>query len=79
MNYSMKMYEPVVARGIWSQISGLAILSSGVGLLSQFSPLRYFPNFPDDQSVGYLYGTTFMFDRFHRSWAAETPGKYERG
>ena len=26
----------------------------------------------------WIYHTTFMFDRCHRSWAAETPDKYER-
>ena len=49
----------------------------GWGLLSQFFPFRYFPIFPNDQNSGYLYDIKFMFGRCHRSWAAETPGKYE--
>ena len=44
-----------------------------------FSVPFIFPTFQNDQNNGYLYDTTFMFDRCHRSWAAETPGKYERG
>ena len=49
----------------------------GWGLLSQFSSFRYFPFFPNDQNSGYLYDIKFIFGRCHRSWAAETPGKYE--
>ena len=53
------------------------ISRQGWGLLSQFSPFRYFPIFPNDQNSGYLYDIKFIFGRCHRSWAAETPGKYE--
>ena len=50
----------------------------GVGLLSQYSPFRYFRNFQIDQNTRYLYDITFIFNRCQRSWAAETPDKYER-
>ena len=54
--------------------------AQGWGLISQFSPFRYFPIFfPNDQNNGYLYDIKFIFGRCHRSWAAETPGKYEHG
>ena len=36
-----------------------------------------FPIFPNDKNNGYLYDIKFIFGRCHRSWAAETPGKYE--
>ena len=39
----------------------------GWGLLSQFSPFRYFPIFPNDQNSGYLYDIKFKFGRCHRS------------
>ena len=38
-----------------------------------------FPMFQNDQNTGYLYGTMLIFDRCHRSWAGETPDKYEHG
>ena len=47
------------------------------GLLRQFSRFRYFSIFPNDQNSGYLYDIKFILGRCHRSWAAETPGKYE--
>ena len=50
----------------------------GWGLLSRFSPCRYSVIFQYDQTTSYLYKVTFMFDMCHRSWAAETPDKYER-
>ena len=36
-----------------------------------------FPNFPNDENSGYLNDIKLIFGRCHRSWAAETPGKYE--
>ena len=51
--------------------------AQGWGLLSQFSPFRYFPFFPNDENSGYLNDIEFIFGRCHRSWAAETHGKYE--
>ena len=38
-----------------------------------------FPNFHNNQNNGCVYNITFIFDRCHHSWAAKTPGKYERG
>ena len=49
----------------------------GWGLLSQFSPFRFFSFFSNDQNSGYLYDIKFVFGRCHHSCAAETPGKYE--
>ena len=45
------------------------------GLLSQFSVI--FPIFQNNEYTGYLYDIMFIFDRCHRSSAAETPDKYE--
>ena len=52
----------------------------GWGLLSQFTPFRFviFSNFHNNQNNVHLYDITFIFDRCHRRWAAETPHKYER-
>ena len=47
-----------------------------VELLNQFSPLHYFPIF--FRIINMLYQITLILDRCRRSWAAETPGKYER-
>ena len=59
-------------------VKGVTGSRPGVGLPSQFSPFRYFPIFfPNDQNSGYLYDIEFIFGRCRRSWAAETPGKYE--
>ena len=59
-----------------AQQNSIQILQ-GWGLLSQFSPFRYFPIFPNDDNSGYLNDIKFIFGRCHRSWAAETPAKYE--
>ena len=37
-----------------------------------------FSLFLNHQKTGYLFNTTFIFAGCHSSWAAETPGKYER-
>ena len=50
----------------------------GGGYWTYFIRSVIFPFFQDDQNTGYLYDVTFIFDRCHRSWAAETPDKYER-
>ena len=50
----------------------------GVGRYSQLSQFRYFPIFHNNQNNGYLYDITFISDRCHRTWAAETPDKYKR-
>ena len=31
----------------------------------------------ENENIGYLWNTPFIFDRCHHSWAAETPDKYE--
>ena len=33
--------------------------------------------FENNENTGYPCDVTFIFDRCHRSWAAETPDKYE--
>ena len=51
----------------------------GVGVTKHiFSVPLFSLFFQDDQNTGYLYDITFIFDRCRRSWAAETPDKYER-
>ena len=50
----------------------------GWRLLSQFSPFRYFPIISELWNAGHPYDITFIFDRCHRSSAAETPDNYER-
>ena len=51
---------------------------SGVGVTKPiFSVPLFSLFFPNDQNSGYLYDIKFIFGRCHRSWAAETPGKYE--
>ena len=37
-----------------------------------------FSIFHNNQNNDYLYDMTFIFDRCLRSWAVETPDKYER-
>ena len=50
----------------------------GWGLLDQFPPFRYFPEFFHHwQNVGYLFNITFISDRCPHSSAAMTPVKYE--
>ena len=51
-------------------------LPRGWGYWANFLRSVIFPFFPNDQNSGYLY-IKFVFGRCHRSWAAETPGKYE--
>ena len=53
------------------------ILDQGWGLLNQFHPFRYFPNFSEWSNSGYLYNIKFIFGRCHRSWSTGTPSKYE--
>ena len=48
------------------------------GYKANFLHAVVFPFFSDDQNTGFLYDITFIFDRRHHSWAAETPDKYER-
>ena len=48
----------------------------GWGLLSHFLRSVIFPFFPNVQNSGYMY-IRFIFGRYHRTWAAETPGKYD--
>ena len=38
---------------------------NGPGVRSQFSPFRYFPNFQNNQTTGYLNNITLIFDRCH--------------
>ena len=49
----------------------------GWGLLSQFPPFRYFPNFSVSSNTRYLLNIAFIFDRCRRSWAAVAPVKYK--
>ena len=51
------------------------LLTSGVGVTNPIFSVPLF--FPNDQHSGYLYDIKFIFGRCHRSWAAETPGKYQ--
>ena len=53
--------------------------SWGGGYKADFLRSVIFPIFHNNQNNGYLYDITFLFDRCHRSWAAETPDKYEHG
>ena len=45
---------------------------------SNFLRAVIFPLFQNHRKTGYLYNITFIFDRCRCSWAADTPGKYER-
>ena len=49
----------------------------GWGLLSQFSPFRYFPHFRYCQNKRWLLNIAFIFGRCRRSSAAMAPVKYE--
>ena len=50
----------------------------GWGLLSQFHPFRYFPNFFQHcQNTCWLLNSMFIFDRCRRSSAAVAPVKYK--
>ena len=49
----------------------------GGGYSANFLRSVIFTIFPNYQNSGYLCDITFIFVRCHRSWAAETPGKYE--
>ena len=55
------------------------ILDLGWGLLNQFPPFRYFPNFQNRQNTCQLLNITFIFGRCRRSSAAVTSVKYECG
>ena len=55
----------------------------GGGYKANFLRSVIFTIFQNNENTGYLYDITFIFDRCHRSWAhrswaAETPDKYER-
>ena len=50
----------------------------GWGLLNQLLRSVIFAILQNDQNTGYQYTITFIFDRCHRTLAAETPVKYER-
>ena len=50
----------------------------GWGLLNQLLRSVIFPILQNDQNTGYQYTITFIFDRCHRTLAAETPVKHER-
>ena len=53
---------------------------AGVGVTKPIVSVPLFSNFfPNDQNNGCMYDIKFIFDRCHRSWAAETFGKYEHG
>ena len=52
-------------------------MTCGGGYNANFLRSVIFPIFPSDQNSGYLYDIKYIFDRCHRSWAAETPGRYE--
>ena len=56
---------------------GFAGQTRGGAYYANFLRSVIFPFFPNDQNSGYLYDIKFIFGRCHRSWAAETPGKYE--
>ena len=50
----------------------------GVGVTKPIFSVPLFSHFiPNDQNSSYLHDIKFIFGRCHRSWAAETPGKYE--
>ena len=68
--------KPSCGRGRW--LPWRHAYQPGVGVTSLFSPFRYFPIFQNDQNTGYLYDTTYIFARCHRSWSAATHSKYER-
>ena len=51
--------------------------STVVGFTKPIFSVPLFPIFPNDQNSGYLYDIKFIFGRCRRSWAAETPDKYE--
>ena len=55
---------------------GWGVLNQGLGLRSQFPLFHYFLNF-SALSKCWLLNIMFIIDRCHRSWAAETPVKYE--
>ena len=54
------------------------LLRSGVGVTKPIYSVPLFSHFFHiNQNNGYLHDITFIFDRCHCSWAAETPDKYE--
>ena len=53
------------------------ILTWGGGYSANFLRSVIFPFLRNDENNGYLNDIKFIFGRCHRSWAAETPGKYE--
>ena len=64
-------------RGVpWSPV-GFLYKRPGRGLLSHFTPIRYFPFFSAPWRTHLLSNITPIFDKCRRSSAALTPGKYE--
>ena len=49
----------------------------GGGFLANLLCIVIYPIFPNDENSGYLNDIKFIFGRCHRSWAAQTPGKYK--
>ena len=79
----LQMHMGIMIMQIWSRpqwaTHWFTYTAQWWGLLNQYSLFRYFPIFQTDQNTGYLHDITPIFGRCHRSWAAETPDKYERG
>ena len=55
---------------------GLAWLVN-TSYINSFIIFFIFPIYQNNENTGYLYDITFIYDRCHHVWAAETPDKYE--
>ena len=74
------IHQPIIksSDSLLTELISVLRVAWGGGSLGQLSPFRCFPNFFHyNQNTGYLSDITAIFDRCHRSWAVETPDKYE--